>query len=123
MELSCSQSPASVLPGLLRSRILGNNERVLLELPPRLGGLGITFPERMAATEHQNSIKLTRFLTEMIIAQDAHGETDDNAITELNKQISKDRQQEQKERFEHLKSVLSVDAVKKNCHCTGHRSL
>ena len=101
------------LPVLLRSRTLGDNERTLLELSPRLSGLGITSTERMAATEHQNSIKLTRSLTEIIIAHDAHSEIDESVITELKKQISKDRQQEQEDSFKHLISILPVDAVRK----------
>ncbi|KAG0718946.1 hypothetical protein GWK47_051511 [Chionoecetes opilio] len=36
------------LPALLRSHIIGDNERELLTFPPRLGGMGITSPERLA---------------------------------------------------------------------------
>lgn len=55
------------LPVLLRSPALGNDERALLELPPRLGGMGITSPEKLADAENLNSINLTRSLTERII--------------------------------------------------------
>ena len=51
------------LPALLRSRPLGDNERELLTLPPRLGELEITSPERLADEENINSINLTRSLT------------------------------------------------------------
>lgn len=35
-----------------------NQERRLLELPPRMDGLGITNPQVMAQTEHENSFRL-----------------------------------------------------------------
>ncbi|KAG0712434.1 hypothetical protein GWK47_018463 [Chionoecetes opilio] len=56
------------LPALLRSHIIGDNERALLTFPPRLGGMGITSPERLADEENLNSINLTSSLTEKLIA-------------------------------------------------------
>ncbi|KAG0715944.1 hypothetical protein GWK47_010782 [Chionoecetes opilio] len=101
------------LPALLRSHIMGNDERALLTLPPRLGGMGITSPERLADEENLNSINLTSSLTEKIIAQDANGETDQNAILELKKTISRSRQSAQVESLERLKGVLPDDTVRK----------
>ena len=55
----------NTLPALLRSRTLGDDETALLTLPPRLGGMGITSPERLADEENSiNLINLTRTLTE-----------------------------------------------------------
>ncbi|KAG0726956.1 hypothetical protein GWK47_035604 [Chionoecetes opilio] len=77
------------LPALLKSHIIiGDNVRELLTFPPRLGGMGITSPEKLADEENRNSINLTSSLTEKIIAQEANGETDQNAILELKKTIS-----------------------------------
>ncbi|KAG0728313.1 hypothetical protein GWK47_032746 [Chionoecetes opilio] len=97
------------LPALLRSHTLGDDERALLTLPPRLGGMGITSSERLADGENLNSINLTRSLTEKIIAQDANCETDQNAILELKKTISRNRQRAQVESLEHLKNILPAD--------------
>ncbi|XP_045107552.1 uncharacterized protein LOC123502494 [Portunus trituberculatus] len=52
------------IPALLRSHTIGNGERALLELPPRLGGMGITSPKKLATVENLISLKLTRSLTE-----------------------------------------------------------
>ncbi|KAG0727676.1 hypothetical protein GWK47_034152 [Chionoecetes opilio] len=49
---------------LLRSHIMGDNERALLRLPPRLGGMGITSLKRLPDEENLNSINLTSSLTE-----------------------------------------------------------
>ncbi|KAG0729430.1 hypothetical protein GWK47_003483 [Chionoecetes opilio] len=101
------------LPALLRSHIIGNNERELLTFPPRLGGMGITSPERLADKENLNSINLTSSLTEKIIAQDTNGETDQNAILELKKTIARDRQSAKGESLERLKGALLDDTVRK----------
>ncbi|XP_063610335.1 uncharacterized protein LOC134784239 [Penaeus indicus] len=60
-----------LIPALSGGRNPTAIERAILALPPRLGGLGITDPCRIANTEHQNSIKLTTSLTQYIIAQDS----------------------------------------------------
>ena len=101
------------LPALLRSRTLGDGERALLILPPRLGGMGITSPERLADEENINSINLTRSLTEKIVAQDAHSETDQNRILEIKKNISRNRQRAQGERLEQLKNILPASTARK----------
>ena len=85
----------------------------MLALPPRLGGMGITSPVKRASEEHANSINLTRSLTEKIIAQDAHGDIDQNMINEEKKKISRDRQQAQKNTLEHLKTSLPVARMRK----------
>ncbi|KAG0720043.1 hypothetical protein GWK47_049303 [Chionoecetes opilio] len=105
------------LPALLRSHIIGDNERELLTFPPRLGVMGrrwgVTSPERLTDKENLNSFNPTSSLTEKIIAQDANGETDQNAILELKKTISRDRQSAQVESLERLKGVLLDDTVRK----------
>ncbi|KAG0724831.1 hypothetical protein GWK47_039790 [Chionoecetes opilio] len=101
------------LPAVLRSHIIGDNVRELLTFPPRLGGMGITSPEKLADKENLNSINLTSSLTEKTIAQDANGETDQNAILELKKTISRDRQSAPVESLERLKGALLDDTVRR----------
>ncbi|KAG0712875.1 hypothetical protein GWK47_017444 [Chionoecetes opilio] len=110
------------LPALLKSNIIiGDNVRELLTFPPKLGGMGITSPEKLADEKNRNFINLTSSLTEKIIAQDANGETDQNAILELKKTISRDRQSAQVESLERLKGALLDDTVRKihTAHKTG----
>ena len=94
------------LPALLKSPALSDDERALLELPPRLGGMGITSPEKLAVVENLNSLNLTRSLTTKIIAQDAFGEIDQNEIAKLKTNMSKDRQQEQQNSLDRLLTTL-----------------
>ena len=72
----------SFLPMLVKSIAPSDEERDLLALPPRLGGMGITSPIKRANEENANSINLTRSLTEKIVAQDAFGEIDQRMIAE-----------------------------------------
>ncbi|KAG0706012.1 hypothetical protein GWK47_002703 [Chionoecetes opilio] len=102
------------LPALLKTNIfIGDDERELLTLPPRLGGMEITSPDKLAQEENRNSINLTRTLTKKIIAQDAKGETDQNAILELKKTMSRNRQSAQVESLERLKNVMLDETVRK----------
>ena len=101
------------IPALIKSVTLTNDERELLALPPRLGGMGITCPMKRADEEFANSVTLTRPLTEKIIAQEAWGEIDQHVITEEKKNISRNRQQAQKNALEQLKSSLPDNRVRK----------
>ena len=47
--------------------------RRLIALPPKLGGMGITNPIKIANNEYENSIRLTQNLIKMIINQDRFG--------------------------------------------------
>ena len=52
--------------------------------------MGITNPVKLADMENQNSISLTRSLSDKIIAQDANGEIDQHAILENKRKRSTD---------------------------------
>ena len=46
------------IPAISNGHQCSDDERDLLALPPRLGGLGIINPTRLAETEYQNSLTL-----------------------------------------------------------------
>ena len=95
------------IPTLLRGQVLNPEERAILSLPPRMGGLGIVNPSEMAATEYQNSIRLTADLTEYIVNQNAEGEIDINQQQEIRRTIEKEREQSQKETLQQLTQQMS----------------
>ena len=101
------------LPALLGSVTVTDEERNLLTLPPRLGGMGITSPVARAEVEFANSTKLTNSLTEKIVAQDAHGIIDQNLVTEARKKISSDRQQAQRTKLSTLANSFPVPKWRK----------
>ena len=80
----------SFLPSLLR-RNMNDEERLLLSLPARLGGMGILNPVAEAVTAHSNSIRMCDPLIRLILRQ----ETDfdpfeiESTVKSLRKQIEK----------------------------------
>ena len=101
------------LPSLLKSVTVTDDERRLLALPPRLGGMGITLPMERANEENRNSITLTRSLTDKIVAQEAHSEVDLNRIKEIKKQISRERENGQRIALARIMSDLSYERKRK----------
>merc|ERR1712002_765101 len=59
-----------LIPSIAGRRNLDFLDREIVALPPRLGGMGIPNPKRMAITEHENAKKLTARLTQLIVEQD-----------------------------------------------------
>ena len=96
----------SFLSVLLKGHQLSDEERAILALPPRLGGLGIVNPVEMAATEHQNSIRLTAALTENIVAQNADEEINMEEQSRIRQTIEKERQQAQQAALHRLTLLL-----------------
>ena len=90
------------IPKLVKHPHLTPAERSLLALPPRLGGMGLTNPEEIAATEHQKSVKLTAALTDHIIAQNATGEVDTSEANKIRRSIMTDRQHCQNDKLQQL---------------------
>ena len=55
-----------LIPALTEGRSLSDDERALISLPVRLGGLGIINPTQISDEEFQNSTKMTDILTSAI---------------------------------------------------------
>ena len=103
----------SFIPALMKGHQLSDSERAILALPPRMGGLGIINPVEMAATEHQNSIRLTAALTEKIVAQNAEEDIDHNELIPIRQTIEKERHQKQQEKLQQLIPQLSNNLQRK----------
>ena len=97
------------IPALTRGRRLTPNERSVLALPPRMGGLGITNPVDMAKAEHQNSIKLTAALTQKIRDQNAQDAISMEGQQRIRLDIEQERHQTQQRTLQHLTPQLSDD--------------
>ena len=57
------------LPSLTNNHLCSEDERKLLALPPKMGGLGIIIPTEIVDKEFQNSDELTKLLQKNIIEQ------------------------------------------------------
>ena len=89
---------------ILNGHICSNDERDLLALPPRMGGLGIINPAKVTSIEFSNSLKLTAGLTGHIIDQKSADEINDHVLKLLTTEISKSRRETQEKE---LKRILS----------------
>ena len=58
-----------LIPALTEGRSCSDDDRILLSLPVRLGGLGIIDPSKIADEEFQNSRKMTENLTAAVKSQ------------------------------------------------------
>ena len=84
------------------------DERELLALPVRLGGLGIENPCRSATKEYEASIRVTAPLVKQIEAQ-ALELPDDDDIRKLQQQNRRENDNYLRERLEEVKSALPDD--------------
>ena len=99
----------SFLPSLTNGYIPSPEERDLLALPPRMGGLGITNPAAMADHEHRNSLRLTEFLSQKILAQAERSEINHQQQKDITAQISKERETLQKDQLQRIIGQLTSD--------------
>ena len=99
------------IPSLIGKQV-NQTERMLLSLPPRMGGLGIIDPSQICQTEYENSRLLTRQLQDFILKQSFGGEIDQTEMKKLKYQITKEREQRQTNKLEEVKTLLEDKPLK-----------
>lgn len=90
------------IPAITNGRCPNDQERKLLELPPRMGGLGITNPQDLAESEFENSLRLTATLTGYIVDQNETGEDNPAEIRMIRNEITKQREAKQRDLMQEL---------------------
>ena len=104
-----------LLPALTEGRACSDDERTLLSLPVRLGGLGIIDPSKISDDEFENSCKMTKDLTSAIRSQQSEIPDDLDDMSRLCKlEIRSERRAKQLEVLEDLKLRMSSDQVRVN---------
>ena len=83
----------SLLPAII-GRDISNDERDILALPTRLGGLGISKLDEMAEVEYAASIKVTtgNSLKDSILRQEFYYKEDDAKEAETRKQMKEEKE-------------------------------
>lgn len=102
-----------LIPALTNGRCPNDQKRKLLELPPRLGGLGIPNPQDLAPYEFQNSLNLTATLTENITTQDEQSEVSIEETRIIRTEIAKNRENRQKNEMLNLMEQLQGNLKRK----------
>ena len=104
-----------LIPALTEGRACNEDDRALLSLPIRLGGMGIINPVKISDNEHENSKQATTALTEAIILQQRELPED---LDERNKaaknMIREQRRQHQQEILDDLRSRMSSLQLRSN---------
>ena len=106
------------LPALLEGRSVTDDERKLLSLPPRLGGMGIIIPTRISDREFELSKSATKLLSDAIILQQKELPTDfEIKSREAKHHIRKLRRDDQASVLENIRDGMTVEQKRGNEIC------
>ena len=104
-----------LIPALTEGRFLSDDERSLISLPVRLGGLGIINPTQISDDEFENSKRMTENLTASIKIQSRDLPEDFDELSRLCKlKIRTERRAKQVETLENLILRMSQDQKRVN---------
>ena len=107
-----------LIPSLTDGRRVTDDERQLLSLPPRLGGMGIISAVQMSDQEHEFSKSATVTLTDAIMNQQKFlppGYSETSKDARLN--IRASRRKRQSDSLEDLRSRMTIDHKRANEIC------
>ena len=96
---------ADLLVPAITEHVTTQEERDLLELPVRLGGLGLVNPARTASQEYEASVKITGPLVRQIIKQ-AHEPPDETEIKTLQASARREKDELLKMQCEQVRESL-----------------
>ena len=99
-----------LLPAMLE-RSCSEDDRNILSLPPRYGGLGISNPCSQASSEYSSSVTATAPLVDKITSQ-SHELPDENKVKEAKNQARTDREQSARERVRNVKASLPKETTR-----------
>ena len=104
-----------LIPALTDGRSVTDDERILLSLPARLGGMGLISPSRIADQEHTFSKEVTSILTNAIITQQKELTPGlDCSNKEAKSKVRSERRTQQQESLSELRSKMSNDQKRTN---------
>ena len=98
-----------LIPAITGGKVVSDNERDLLTLPPRLGGLGIKNIVEISPKEHENSISLTQRLQNDLMGRDQDGNNGKSVS-----QIKSEKNERNKEKLERLKTEMNEEQKRLN---------
>ena len=102
-----------LIPALV-GRLVSNEERRILALPVRLGGLGIEDPSQTSTYEHEASLLITKNLTDIIYRQEKDFSNYDKG--EVKKSIDFVKEQKNKRLNDELKELFNIVDAKTKRH-------
>ena len=104
---------------LITNKLFGNDERLLLSLPTKLGGMGIPVFFEIANIEFQNSSLLTKEHVSLIARQETTYGIQKETINIIKKKIKQDRQEYNQQKLIDIKPRLTGQQCRLNNINTG----
>ena len=103
-----------LIPALTEGQIISHEDRKLLSIPVRLGGLGIPIFSKVCEEEYHNSRKATVNLVKKIVDQDETFTQNKNLEKEIELEIRKEREKGHNELLEILRTRMSKEKIRGN---------
>ena len=104
-----------LISALLEGRMCSDDERCLLSLPIRLGGMGMIDVVKISDSEHENSKQATKVLTDAITAQQTElPHSLDDSSKETKAKIRSMRRKRQTDQLEVLRSRMTPVQLRAN---------
>ena len=104
----------SFIPAITEGHVLSPNDRKLLSLPVRLGGLGIPIFSEVCTREFENSMKATQLLRPKIIAQESVFVVNRRAEREADSAIRNERNNQNKQILDELRGLMTQEQIRAN---------
>ena len=104
----------SFIPAITEDHVLSADDRKLLALPVRLGGLGIPIFTEICQKEFNYSLKATQLIRPRIISQDHVFILNPQAEKRIEAEIKKDREDRYAATLEDLKQRMSKEKLRGN---------
>ena len=82
-----------LIPAIIGGRICSDNERILLSLPTRYGGLNTPFLHETANFEYKSSRVITKQLTNLFISQGPVYTVDSSEVSKLKSNIKAENEE------------------------------
>ena len=102
------------IPAITDGHVASTDERKLLSLPAKLGGLGIPIYTEICDREFNNSLKSTQLLRPNIVAQQPIYTVNRNAEKEIENAIKRERNEYQEAILNDLRSRMTPDQIRGN---------
>ena len=97
-----------LMPAILGGHLVNDDERALLSLPPRLGGLGIKNVQESAPTDYLNSVEVTKPLCQKILGAEMNG------VAKTKSEIKQRKNEIYKEKLELLRGKMNDEERRRN---------
>ena len=95
------------IPAITEGHICSRDDRRLLSLPVRMGGMGIPIFSDSAVAEYQNSKNVTTYLREKVLAQESDFQPDAQQQKQIESNIRKEREEKHNIMLEQVRNNMS----------------